>query len=216
MGIFRVISSVAALFMCMGLMASVTATEALLRMQGALSSIGPAEITFYFKAYGSPQDDQASLSGTYFVQGDCFRLETSEVKVYCDATAKWIEDIYAGEMVVMPHDPASTDITEDPFGVLLRLEPDSYSIKYGKSSGPVDGGGLYLVLKPLDKEAGYSSIELYLSREDYMPYRIIYYNRNGNVYQADITGIRPAGTLDPGMFAPADSLLETLYVTDLR
>lgn len=195
------------------------AKDVLNNMQRVLSGMETAEFTFSFKAYGESGDLVADESGNFVAQGDCFRLASGSVEVYCDGRAKWIYDKENTEITVFPHDSLSSDPAENPFAALVRTDPALYSFRGGVDVTDRDGVRIYsFTMVPKDNRAPYREICISVDASTWLPAEAGYVGRGGDVYELHIGRVKSVQRKNHDFFVPSEELLDNpdVYVTDMR
>ena len=64
--------------------------------------------------------------GTAYVQGDCYRCDTSDGAMYCDGTDRWIYSSASDELVIQKNDLSMFADLD-----LGKIKGSSYTYKYG-------------------------------------------------------------------------------------
>ncbi len=175
------------------------------------------KIYFNFEAADSKGAVIVRQTGVFYGQSEFFRMKSSDVEIYCDGVSKWVYDINGGELTILPHNPKSRDITENPFDVISKNNFKNYS--YSKPPKKLNFGGkstYSVVLLPMSKGEKYERIELILSASDYLPVAINYVSKKGDKYSVKISSINGVEAKESGYFIPESSIFDSAVVTDLR
>lgn len=213
------------LFACMGGKTSAaagkvpTARAVLENMQNALSEMAAAEFEFGFKAFNESGAVLADESGSFVAQGECFRLTTGAVEVFCDGKTKWVYDVNNGEITVFPHDPMSADPAENPFAALKNADADKYTFRRGVEARQSDGHLLYsFSMVSKDSKASYTELGISVDASTWLPADVQYVSRNGDVYSLHVISAMPTDRKGMEYFVPSADLLEDpdIWVTDMR
>lgn len=188
-------------------------------MKNQIGKLGTCEIVFEFEAYSSGGELLGEQSGIFIAQGDCFKISTPIVELFCDGESKWIYDIEAVEMTIFPHNKELDDIAENPFGVLKNLDLSHYKFSNRAEKVVVGSNNCYqLTLTPKDKDSNYTSLIIAISETTSLPVSLRYLNRNGDWYFLTISSIGEIPQKSSDYFLPGDDVLSNpdLYITDLR
>lgn len=155
--------------------------------------------------------------GVVNAQGTSYKLSNPELELYCDGTTKWILNVPAKELVIVPNDLSATDIVENPIGFLTSLDK-RYEYPFRVFSGSRNGKEIWVIeLTPLNKRLAYKSISVGVEKNTYIPRMIKYIAKDGSSYIINITGFDRVNTLRPiDFFKFPSSRLTGLQVNDMR
>lgn len=155
--------------------------------------------------------------GVVNAQGTSYKLSNPELELYCDGTTKWVLNVSAKELVIVPNDPSATDIVENPLGFLTSLNK-GYEYPFRVYSGSRTGKEIWVIeLTPVNKRLAYKSISVGVEKNTYIPRMIKYIAKDGSSYIVNITGFDRVNTLRPkDYFKFPASRLAGLQVNDMR
>ena len=155
--------------------------------------------------------------GVVNAQGASYKLSNPELELYCDGTTKWILNVPAKELVIVPNDPSATDIVENPLGFLTSLNK-GYEYPFRVFSGSRNGKEIWVIeLTPVNKRLAYKSISVGVEKNSYIPRMIKYMAKDGSSYIINITGFERVNTLRPkDYFKFPASRLPGLQINDMR
>ncbi|EKD31818.1 MAG: hypothetical protein ACD_77C00239G0001 [uncultured bacterium] len=139
------------------------------------------------------------------------------MELYCDGTTKWILNVTAKELIIVPNDPSATDIVENPLGFLTSLNK-GYEYPSRVTSISTNGKQLWIIdLTPVNKRLAYKSISVGVEKNSYIPRMIKYIAKDGSSYIINITGFERVNTLRPKDYFKFPSFrLTGLQVNDMR
>lgn len=193
--------------------------ELLLQIRETLDRMGPTDFGFTFEARDEAGELLGAGNGHFLAEGDCFRMTTPMLTVYCDGKTKWLCDMDNMEITIFPHDTASTDPAENPFAVLRKATPAGYDLKGPVRSVEHDGRQAYvLVMSPKDRNAAYTQVSVTVAADSRQPLAILYKSRNGDTYHLEVLSVKEVEELDGTCFVPPAGLLDDpdYIVTDMR
>ena len=155
--------------------------------------------------------------GVVNAQGTSYKLSNPELELYCDGTTKWVLNVSAKELVIVPNDPSATDIVENPLGFLTSLNK-GYEYPFRVFSGSRNAKEIWVIeLTPVNKRLAYKSISVGVEKNSYIPRMIKYMAKDGSSYIINITGFERVNTLRPkDYFKFPASRLPGLQVNDMR
>lgn len=181
-----------------------------------LSTFDSIHAVYTFKIFGAEGALKFSTDGEFFSQGEKFLVKTEYSDIYCDGESKYVYDKNGDEMVIMGHDPHDSNMSENPFGVLMSGYSDYTAPKKIKI---VSCGGreCYLInLTPVSKKMDHTSVDVIVTITDYIVKRISYKSQKGETYQVDVHSISEGGVVGTTLFKPDLDSMDGVYVTDLR
>jgi hypothetical protein len=155
--------------------------------------------------------------GVVQAQGNSYKLTNPELELYCDGFTKWILNISAKELVIVPNDATATDIVENPLGFLTSLSK-GYEYPFRVFSGSRNGKQIWIVdFTPLNKRLAYKSISVGIEKNTYIPLMIKYLAKDGTSYIINITRFEKQNSVRPREYFqfPA-ARLKGLEVSDMR
>jgi outer membrane lipoprotein-sorting protein len=158
------------------------------------------------------------LEGVIYRQGDDFVMLNPQVEVYASGETKWIYTVDNNEVIIMPYDPASIDLAENPLALFSAQLFEEYSLP-NKPNRLVEGGRevTEITLTPKGKNAPYASILLRIDTQSVTPHSVKYIAKDGTWYEATITSYSPLKQkIPPERFIFQTNAHPGVYVTDLR
>ncbi len=195
------------------------ATELYENIKQKLSDMNAAKFTFTFSAADRDQALLAKVDGMFIGEGNRFKLTTSAMEVYCDGEVKWIYNPVYKELIIFPHDAASTDIAENPFAVLSTADARSFDFTDKAERGFIDKQAVSIIsMRPKDKNASYTSVRIAISDKNSLPASIEYTTINGDTYSVFILSATEVPSSPASFYAPSSELLNDpdIYITDMR
>lgn len=194
---------------------SLSPEDVLVFMQEALHGLGTADFSFDFHAEDQAGDILGDESGHFVAQDESFRLSTDAMTMFCDGRTKWIYDMVNDEITIFPHDVTSVDPAENPFAVLSKADPASYTFKGRVRTGD---DSYTVVMVPKSGNVSFTQLEIAVSADTFLPVSLKYMNSNGDMYVLSIRGVSSTETLPKDYFKPSEELLDNpdIYITDMR
>jgi outer membrane lipoprotein-sorting protein len=187
--------------------------EIISKVSGIINSIECVEINFSFTAKDGKGELIGEQIGVFISQGDMFMVKAPQIDIYCDGKSKWIYDKDNGEITIIGNDSSVTDITENPFNIFK-----TFDTVFNFPSKPSDekDGCRTIIMTPKEKKINYSSVEIVVKMETYMPVSIKYTSKDGQTYFAQIDTITKISPKEKSFFTiNIDSYIDVI-VTDLR
>lgn len=188
-------------------------------MKSALSKGGSVEFTFSFMSKDPSGKTIAEEEGTFIAQGDCFRMNTGALEIFCDGKAKWIYDKVNEEITIFPHDPSTIEIAESPFAVLGMIDAEKFIFRPGAKSIEYEGRQLQsFTIVPKDRNVSYSEVTVSVDPGSWYPVLLEYTSVGGDRYILDISGVVMGKARDTSFYAPSSALMDNpdIYVSDMR
>lgn len=188
-------------------------------MKSALSKGESVEFTFSFMSKDPAGKTIAEEEGTFIAQGDCFRMNTDALEIFCDGKAKWLYDKTNEEITIFPHDPSTIEIAESPFAVLGMIDAEKFIFRPGAKSVEYSGRKLQsFTIVPKDKNVSYSEVTVSLDPDSWYPVLLEYKSIGGDRYILDISGIVMGKARNDSFYVPSPDLMDNpdIYVSDMR
>ncbi len=184
-----------------------------------LSDMTAAKFTFTFSAIDSEQELLAKLDGEFIGEGNRFKLITPAMEVYCDGETKWIYDSFGDELMIFPHDAASTDIAENPFAVLSNTGSQSFEFMEKVEAGIISDLPVRIItMTSKDQAAAYKSVRIAISETTHLPISIEYISTSDDTYLVLILSTTEIPSSPASFYTPSEELLDNpdIYITDMR
>lgn len=196
-----------------------TAPQVVAIMQQVLKNSGTMEFGFVFRAENSKGELINETDGTFVAEGECFKMNTPDLEMYCDGASKWLYDMLNDEITIFPHDPNTVEIAENPFAVLNRITPEAYTFRSGVKVMQDKGVTSYrVVMAPKDKSLSYSELAMTVNGTAWLPSEMEYQSVTGDRYIVKINRSGKVPVKGKDYFTPSEELLSNpdIYITDLR
>lgn len=172
--------------------------ESVVEKMNAVISASSLEIQFVFTARSKTDEVLFDYSGTYFMQGDMYRISGGDYEVYCDSQRKYLYDAVNLELMILEDSGQENDITENPFAVLRDVNS---RFDYRRDRAPkIKDNAYYLELRPLGNGSIYKKMVLSVDMKTYYPRYIMYAMENGDIYKAELGEIKPVAAKDASFF----------------
>ncbi len=188
-------------------------------VRGELADMTAAKFSFTFSATDSDNELLVKLDGEFIGEGDRFKLVTPAMEVYCDGESKWIYDSFGDELMIFPHDAASTDIAENPFAVLSSTGSQAFEFKNKVEDGIIHDQSVSIItMTPKQPNAAYQSVRISISQKKGLPLAIEYITTSGDTYTVLILSTTEIPSSPASFYTPSQDLLNNpdIYVTDMR
>ena len=158
------------------------------------------------------------MEGMIYRQGDDYAMLNESVEVYAYKDTKWLYTVDNDEVIIMPHDPATTDLLENPLALFSTQLTKEYTILPRPNSFTDKGQEIVeITLSPIGKNTPYSSILLRINNKTFFPHSVKYIAKDNSWFEAVITKYT---TIDqpfpPERFVFSSEKHPGVYVIDLR
>jgi outer membrane lipoprotein-sorting protein len=177
-------------------------------------TMAPVEMSFRFTYENAAKKVHELQAGTLLYAGDQYRLTLGDLDVYCDGTSKWVYNGKVNEVTVFPVE-AAVDMTDNPLAYLI-YNKDEFNYRPVKQLKRQGKRALGVDLIPKDRNAAYTTVNLQVEKETFLPMQITYEMKNGQSYIIDVISIDTGIAVEPSSFAFPSHLHPRVTINDMR
>jgi len=143
------------------------------------------------------KDDEIQ-QGTFYLQGDSYKIELEDTEIITDATTQWTYMKEVEELQISDYEPEENGIT--PSEIFSIYKKDYTYFYNGKED--LDERSYYTIdLTPHDKEQPYFKIRLWISVDNSHIDQAKVFDKNGNRYMYKISDFEPNVPLKDDFFS---------------
>jgi hypothetical protein len=172
--------------------------------------------SYNFSIVGKDGNIKFAIDGEFVTQGDKFIVKNDFTDIYCNGEYKAIYDKSVQEVVLIGHNKDNTNISENPFAILMN-SPYAYTFGEKAESQVFSSQECWKVtLIPKSSSADHVSVDIVVSKSDYSVKSIAYVSKSGDKFCALVKCISECGKKAPSFFELDIDSLPDLEVNDLR
>ncbi len=161
-----------------------------------------------------PESDQNEVrQGKLYVSGEKYRFEMDGVVSISDGKTQWQYNKESNEVYISNYEPQEQVF--EPRDLFALYKEDFYYILEGEKKFR-DKVVYVITLVPVNKNESYFKIKLYVDKKEYIPARVIVYEKSGVRYYLDLQSFIPGVPLPDMLFTFDPSAYPGITVIDTR
>ncbi len=159
------------------------------------------------------QNFQEQQKGTLYLKKDKFKIDLGEQMIMTDGKSVWTYLKSDNEVTVDKYNPK--DMPVNPSDIFTSYDK---GFNYAYMGDQVfNGKQVSLVeLTPTNKSESFFKVKLYIDKANYSIHKSEIFEKNGNIYTYEITGLEPNVNMADNFFSFEKSKFPGVQVVDLR